>query len=148
MFTRQGRLIRQEVKLEFKCEPKVTKQTGRRILIQLQEEVERLIKEGHIEKVTEVTDKQFIRPVVIIVKRDKSVRIALDARALNNEITKNKYQMPNLEHLSDMVAEQLDKTNNGIAWYISLDLIWTIHHDTHTDKYHSIKELRNNATFR
>ena len=69
-----------------------------------------------------MTDKQFIQPVVITVKRDKSVKIALDARALNNELIKDKYQMPNLEHLVDMVAEQTDNSASGQAWYTSLDM--------------------------
>ena len=69
-----------------------------------------------------MTDKQFTQPVVITVKRDKSVKIALDARALNNELIKDKYQMPNLEHLVDMVAEQLDNLTSGQAWYTSLDM--------------------------
>ena len=56
------------------------------------------------------------------MKRDKSVKIALDARVLNKEVVKDKYQMPNLEHLVDMVAEQLDTENEGIAWYTSLDM--------------------------
>ena len=30
--------------------------------------------------------------------------------------------MLNLEHLVDMVAEQLDTVNKGIAWYTSLDM--------------------------
>ena len=84
--------------------------------------IERLLHEGHIERVKEVTDKQFIQPIVFTVKRDKSVKIALDARALNKEVVKDKYQMPNLEHLVDMVAEQLDTENEGIAWYTSLDM--------------------------
>ena len=65
-----------------------------------------------------MTDKQFIQPVVKFiqpVKKDRSVKIALDARALNNEIVKDKYQMPNLEHLVDLVAEQLDNKENGRA---------------------------------
>ena len=80
------------------------------------------MEEGHIEKVNEVTDKQFIQPVVITVKKDKSVKIALDARALNNEIVKDKYQMPNLEHLVDLVAEQLDNKEQEKALYTSLDM--------------------------
>ena len=71
--------------------------------IQLKEAVEpeinRLLVEGHIKRVTEVTVLESLQPVVITVKRDKSVKIALDARALKNEIIKDKYQMPNLEHL-------------------------------------------------
>ena len=119
LFTRQGQLIGHEVKIEFKPHAMKTQQKGRRVPVQLQDavqkEIERLLNEGHIEKVTEVTKKEFIQPIVITVKRDKSVKIALDARALNNGIVKDKYQMTNLEHLVDMVAEQLDTENKGIA---------------------------------
>ena len=45
----------------------------------MQKEIEQLLNEGHIERVTE--DKEFIQPIVFTVKRDKSVKIALDARA-------------------------------------------------------------------
>ena len=79
-------------------------------------------KEGHNEKVNEVTDKQFFQPVVITVKKDKSVKIALDARALNNEIMKDEDQMPTLEHLVDLVAEQPDNEEQGKAFYTSLDM--------------------------
>ena len=60
--------------------------------------------------------------MVIRVKKDKSVKIALNARALNNEIVKDKYQMPSLEHLVDLVAEQLDIKEQGKALYTSLDM--------------------------
>ena len=60
--------------------------------------------------------------MVITVKKDKSVKIALDARAMNNEIVKGKYQMPNLEHLVDLVAQQLDNKEQGKAFYTSLDM--------------------------
>ena len=55
--------------------------------------MELLLKKGYIERVTEVTDKEFIQPVAITVKRDKSVKIALQARALNNELGEDKYYM-------------------------------------------------------
>ena len=97
LFERQGKLNKHKVKIEYKQNAKITQQKGRRVPIQLQEavqaEVERLLEEGHIEKVNEVTDKQFIQPVVITVKKDKSVKLALDARAMNNEIVKDKYQI-------------------------------------------------------
>ena len=100
LFTRQGRLIGHEVKIEFKQNAKVCQQKGSIIPIQLQEavqeEIERLLKEGHTEKVTEVTEKEFIQLVVITLRRDKSVKIALHARALNTELGKDKYQMPKL----------------------------------------------------
>ena len=103
---------------------KTTQQKGRRVPVQLQKavqkEIERLLEEGHIEKTNEKTDKQFIQPVA--VKKDKRVKIALDARAINNEIVKDKYQMPNLEHLVALVTEQLDNKEHENALHTSLDM--------------------------
>ena len=59
-----------------------------------------------MERVDTIKDDVFIQPVVITVKKDRSGKIALDARALNDSIAKDKYQMPNLENLLDMVAEK------------------------------------------
>ena len=59
MFTRQGRLNGHELGIEFKSEVKVTLQKGRSIPIPLQEvfqnKIERLLEEGRIEQVGEVT---------------------------------------------------------------------------------------------
>ena len=97
----------------MKEDAKTTEQKGRRISIHLQNQVDneinKLQKEGHIEKVGKIQDDVFIQPTVITVKKDTSVKIALDARALNQSIAKDKYQMPILENLIDMIAEKLDK---------------------------------------
>ena len=153
LFERQGKLNKHKVKIEFKQNAKITQQKGRRVPIQLQEavqdEIERLLKEGLIERVSEVTDKQFIQPVVITVKKGKSVKIALDARALNNEIVKDKYQMPNLEHLVDLVAEQLDNKENGEALYTSLDMRYAygqVPLDEETSKHCNFQIIGGKAT--
>ena len=64
----------------------------------------------------------FIQPTVITVKNDRSVKIALDARAIKKDIENDKYQMPNLENLTDMVEERIVK--EGEAWYSSVDLTY------------------------
>ena len=116
-----------KVRINFKTDAKITQQKGRRIAIQLQkavdEEIGRLLKEGHIEKFNDLKDDVFIQPTVITVKKDRSVKIALDARALNRAIDKDKYQLPNLENLLDMVAEKLD-SENGEAWFSSVDMTY------------------------
>ena len=93
LFGRQGRPIGDEVKTEYKQNAKVGQQKDRRIPMQLQEavqeEINRLLNEGHIEGVTEVTKKHFIQPVVIKVKRYKCVKSALDARALYDDLVNN-----------------------------------------------------------
>ena len=53
---------------------------------------------------------------MITVKKDRSVKIALDARILNQAIEKDKYQMPNLENLLVMVAIYI-RENDNVALY-------------------------------
>ena len=109
LFTRNGKVKNHQVRINLQENAKIVQQKGRRFPIQLRiavdAEIRKLLKEGHIEKIIEIKDDVFIQPTVITVKNDRSVKIALDARALNQEIEKVKYQMPNLENLLDMVAE-------------------------------------------
>ena len=58
-------------------------------------ELKKLLNEGHIEKLNNCSDQFFISPIVITVKKDKSIKIALDSTILNKAIHKNNYQMPN-----------------------------------------------------
>ena len=65
----------------MKNNAKISQQKGRRIPIQLQDqvdkEIEKLLKDGHIEKVDKIQDDVFIQPTFITVENDKSVKIAL-----------------------------------------------------------------------
>ena len=94
---------------------RVTQQKGRRIPLQLQQVDE------EIQKRNTIKEDVFIQPVVITVKKDRSVKIALDARALNNSIAKERYQMTNLDSLMDMTAENIDR-KEGQLWYSSVDM--------------------------
>ena len=90
--------------------PLVTVQEkGRRIpvhiLEKVEKEIEKLIKQGHIEKLSYCTDDFFIAPIVITAKKDNTVKLALDAKPVNAQIHKNKYQMPNLEELMDNASQ-------------------------------------------
>ena len=90
----------------------ITQQKGRRVPIQLQKEVESdinwLVAEGHLEKINEINENVCIQPVVTTVKKDPSVKVALDAGALNKEVEKDKYQTPSLDNLINLIAEKVD----------------------------------------
>ena len=90
IFSRQGNIVGHTIQKEFKEGAIATQQKGRRVPLQLQkavdEEINNLIKAGHIERVDKISDEMFIQPVVITVKKDRSVKIAMDARSLNNAI--------------------------------------------------------------
>ena len=85
----------------MKEKAKPLKQNGSREPIRLQdqvdEEFEKLLNLGYKEGVEKIEDDVFNQPIVMTVKKDKLVRIAFDARALNESKSKNKYQMPSLK---------------------------------------------------
>ena len=55
------------------------------------------------------------------MKKNKIVKLALDARELNKVIVKDKYRTPNMDHLLDLVAEQLERPERE-ARFTSLDM--------------------------
>ena len=77
-----------EINIQLKPSHYPVKQRARPIPLHLQEDVgrelEKLIKTGHLEKVKHVDEDCFVSPVVITVKNDQSVKIALDSRKLND----------------------------------------------------------------
>ena len=95
LFKRKGRVKKYEIKIDMKDIAKISQQKGRHIPIQLQDqvdkEIEELLKDGHTEKVDKIQGDVFIQPTVNTVKKVKSVKIAIDARALNESIAKDKY---------------------------------------------------------
>ena len=115
-------------------------QKCRRVPINLQPRVtaalERFQNEGHIEKLYSCSNEHFISPIVITVKKDQSIKLALDSEVLNKEIHKNKYQMLNIEKLIDTISQHLSNTRNGQQAYLfTVDLKYAysqlkLHHDT------------------
>ena len=93
-----------KVKINLKPETKPVQQKARPIPLHLQDavekEIKKLIDSGHIEKLEEVPEDTFISPAVITVKKDKSVKIALDSRKLNECCIKRRPNMPNMEDLN------------------------------------------------
>ena len=94
------------------------KQKARPITLHLQEavgkEIEKLTKSGHLERVKQVDEDFFVSPGVITVKNDKSVKIALDSRKLNDSCIKVRPHKPNMEELLDQISVEIakDRTKN------------------------------------
>ena len=81
LITRIGKSLKHSVKSTFHKQFTPTHQKGRRIPINLQPlvyaELKKLLDEKHIIKLNSCSDKSFISPIVITVKRDKTVKLAL-----------------------------------------------------------------------
>ena len=92
-----------ELKIQLKPGDYPIKQKARQVPLHLQEDVgkelEKLIRTGHLEKINDVDENCFVSPVVITIKSDKSVKIALDSQNFNDSCIKMRPHMPNMEEL-------------------------------------------------
>ena len=69
------------------------------------------------------SDKNFISPIFITVKRDKTVKLALDSEIAHKSIHKNKNQMPNIDKLIDKIKQKLNtNASHETAYFSTLDL--------------------------
>ena len=111
LFERQGISKNHIVSSKFKYPLCPIQEKGRRIPIHIQDkvekEIEKLLTDGHITKLDKCTSDCFIAPIVITVKKDDSIKLAMDAKPINRQLFKNKYQMPNVDELIDGVSQIL-----------------------------------------
>ena len=91
--TRLGRSLHHKVKFKSNYTP--VHQKGRRVPLHLEKQVEEELKNlqnsGHITRLEKCSDEFFISPIVITVKKDKSIKLAMDSKTISKAIHKNKY---------------------------------------------------------
>ena len=101
-------------------------QKGRRVPIHVQKRVEKelslLIDQKHIIKLDKSSDKQFISPIVIMVKKDQTIKLALDSKKIDKLIHKNKYQMPSFELQLDNIAQIIKTKEKDPILFSTLDV--------------------------
>ena len=98
LFKLVGKIKNYKVQAEFLENLTPIQKKGRRVPITMQDnvdtEIDKLLKQGHIEKFEECSDKYFVSTIVITKKKDGSVKLALESGELNKQVHKNKDQMP------------------------------------------------------
>lgn len=77
-------------------------------------EVERQVEEYLAQGLIETSKSSHASPVIFVAKKDGTLRMCVDYRALNNKTIKNKYPLPRIDDLIDQVQ--------GCAYFSSLDL--------------------------
>ena len=90
----------------------------------MDKEIKHLLETNQIIKLDKCSDDVFISPIVIKVKHDKSIKLALDSQLLNDAITKNKYQMQSIDNLMDALAKYIsdNKQFPGEFLFSKIDL--------------------------
>ena len=116
------------IQKSYERKAKIWQQKCRRVPIQLQDQVdkgtEKLLTEGHHEHEGKIQDDVFIQLTLITVKNDKSVKIALDATALNGSVSKNKFKCRNFNR--NFNGKARPKRRVGMVFVGGHDLcIWT-----------------------
>ena len=87
-------------------------------------EIDRLINEGHIIKLQEYSDEYFVSPIVITVKKDGSIILALESRELKKQVHKNMYQMPNIVEQVDGISQLIAERKAGDVYVTTLDFTY------------------------
>ena len=80
------------------------------------------MKNGHIEKATDIDENCFVSPAFITVKKRKTVKNALDSRKLNENTVKRKAQMPNMEELLSRISRKIADGEAEEIWISKFDL--------------------------
>ena len=115
-----------EVKIQIKPESYPIQQKARPKPYHLQDdiknELDRLIRSQHLERLETIEKDCFVSPVVITVKKDKPVKIALDARKLNESGIKTRPHMPNMDELINQISSKLSKNEADPIWISVKDL--------------------------
>ena len=91
------------------------------LLDKVSDELKNLLEQVHIEILRQSSDKNIISPSVITVKKDKSVKLALDSKVLIEIIHKNNYEISNIDSLIDSISQHINDSNHGDNVYF-----WTI----------------------
>ena len=79
-------------------------------------QIDKLMKQGHIEKANNIDENCFVSPAVMWVTKDESVKIALDSPRLNEIIIKRMTQMPNIEELISRISRKIADGPAGEIW--------------------------------
>ena len=123
LISRNGRPKNHVAKSNFHEDLQPRHQKGRRIPLNLQDkvnsELKKLLVGKHIIKPSCCPDKYFISPIVVTVRKDQSIKLALDSKILNKVIHKNKYQMPNIDTLIESISQQISVPSPKDLTYFS-----------------------------
>ena len=129
LFNRLGKIRNYKLQDNFLDKLNPVQQKGRRVPITLQKKVDKgiskLLEQGHIENLNEFLLKYFVSPIIIRLKKDMSINLALESRELNKQVHKNKYQMPNIEELLDTVSKTISERKSGEIFLSTIDLRYT-----------------------
>ena len=122
-----------EVKIQIKpgCYP--NQQKARPIPYHLQQDVknelDRLMKSARLERLETIEEDCFVSPVVNSVKKDKTLKIALDARKLNESCVTKRPHLRNMEELLNQKSAEISRNDHDPIRISLIDLDYCLRTD-------------------
>jgi transposase InsO family protein len=105
-------LVKHQIKLKEGAVP--SKQTCRRVPPALYDEIQQQIKGMLQNKVIRNSVSAWSAPLVLVAKKDKTTRICVDYRKLNDQTIPDAYALPRIEEGLDLLK--------GAKWFTTIDL--------------------------
>lgn len=104
--------VQHQIKLKEGAQP--IKQNTRKVPMHVEAEVNKLLEEMKEKGVIEESQSPWVSPVLLVKKKDGSIRFCVDYRKLNDVTVKDSFPLPKIDDLLDRLA--------GYSWYSTLDL--------------------------
>ena len=121
LFRGVGKIRNCKIQADFFKNLTPVQQNGRRVQITLQTKVDgkiaKLLKQGHIGKLEESSDKHFVTPIVITDKKDGSVKLTVESTELNKQVHRRNYQKQNIEELMDTIGQTISEIKPGEIFF-------------------------------
>ena len=89
----------------------------------MKNKLHQIIKSGHLERLETIEEDCFVSPVVNTVKKDKTLKIALDARKLTDRCVKKRRHMPNMKELLNQMSAEPSRNHYDQKWITVIDLL-------------------------
>ena len=109
-----------EIKIQLKPGHLMIKKETRPFSYHLQsfveKEINKLIQSEHLKKIQNADKECFVSLVVITVKKDKSVKKALDSKKLNDSCLKMRSHKPNMEELRNRRSTEQTRVQHEPLW--------------------------------
>ena len=88
----------------------------------VEKEIWKFLQFGQIEKIQNVAEHCFVSPLLITVKKDKSVGNTLHSGELNDSCIWTRPHMPNKEELLNEMSTEKTRVQNEPLWISKIDL--------------------------
>ena len=89
----------------------------------LNKELKKVLDEKHIIKLYSCSNNHFISPIVVTVRKDQTIKLALDSKILNKVVHKNKYPLPNIDMLIESTSQKITSpAPQNKTFFSTLDL--------------------------